>query len=90
MLLSAKQCCADTDCVKQATGTENSQSAKTDTCPDCPPFSVCGASSSSIFLSPAGIALPEAAETFYKHNTIYQQPALPKIAKAIWQPPQLG
>lgn len=88
LLLSAKPCCADSDCTQQSVRTEKVPAD--DACPDCPPFSVCSASISFIFNGATVIQLPPNTETALKHISIYKQPALQQIALAIWQPPKLG
>jgi predicted metal-binding protein len=91
VLLSIKPCCADNDCNDAALQKEQAGNRPhKKECSGCSPFFTCGSCVGFIVTKPLAIALAQAAEVPFKHCTAYQQPCIPAVSLAIWQPPQLS
>jgi hypothetical protein len=93
IVLSAKPCCADSDCKATVSVKENYASnvpAKDKECPGCSPFFTCGACIGFVISQPLSIQLPIIAPDDVEYSNVYQQPDIEKVALSIWQPPKLS
>jgi len=91
-MLSAKPCCADSDCRVTLSLKENHTKtpSKEKECPGCSPFFTCGTCVGFVVNQPLSIQLPIVAVDDVQHGNVYQQPNIEKVALSIWQPPKLS
>jgi hypothetical protein len=93
LLLTAKPCCADSDCgnkIAAAKNTSAQSSPKEKDCQGCSPFFACGSCSGFTVSKAVDHALFVMPQVPVKHTIAYRQPYTEDVARAIWQPPQLS
>ncbi|RYE12110.1 MAG: hypothetical protein EOP51_32150 [Sphingobacteriales bacterium] len=92
ILLSVRPCCTDDVCTGEVSPSQkehlNKKGAGKDECRTCSPFYSCGncAGFTSLTQIIQIVAIPAVSQI--AAYTVYQQPSLKDVSRAIWQPPQ--
>jgi hypothetical protein len=90
IILAAKPCCSDNDCVAIAKEKTSKQATNEKGCLGCSPFFTCGSCVGFIAGKQVVINLPLVMEGTISELPAYQQPRIPKVFSSIWLPPKLS
>ena len=90
IILSAKPCCTDKDCVVINKEKTSKQTSNEKECFGCSPFFTCGSCVGFVTGKVLIVSLPLVMETAANEYAAYRQPRITKISSAIWLPPKLS
>lgn len=90
IILSAKPCCTDNNCVALGKEKTSKQVPAGKDCLGCSPFFTCGSCVGFITGKAVVISLPVVIESITNEYAAYRQPRVIKVSSAIWLPPKLS
>jgi hypothetical protein len=90
IILSAKPCCTDNDCVALAKEKTSKQAPNEKGCFGCSPFFTCGSCVGFVTGKPVVVSLPMIEESVVNEYAAYRQPRITKMSSSIWLPPKLS